>query len=120
MNADKIKASETKMSENKYLAVFTSVAQRVEAQDLARSILDQRLAACVQISEIESLYRWQGEVQNDTEYRVMFKTDVNHYAQLEQAIRELHPYELPAIYALPMEAVDPAFAAWVDENLGEI
>ena len=108
------------MSKNKYLAVFTSVAQRVEAQNLAKSILDQRFAACVQISEIESFYRWNGNIQNDTEYRVMFKTDVNHYAQLELAIREVHPYELPAIYALPMEAIDPAFAAWVDENLSEI
>ncbi|TXI89075.1 MAG: divalent-cation tolerance protein CutA [Burkholderiaceae bacterium] len=108
------------MSKNKYLAVFTSVAKRVEAQNLARSILDQRFAACVQISEIESLYHWNGNIQNDTEYRVMFKTDVNHYAQLEQAIREVHPYELPAIYALPMEAIDPAFAAWVDENLEEL
>jgi periplasmic divalent cation tolerance protein len=99
-----------------HLAVFTTVASEEEARSLAATILSRRLAACVQVSEIESHYEWQGELQRDREYRLLCKTRSALYTELERVITEQHSYELPAIYALPMAPVSAAFAAWIDDN----
>jgi periplasmic divalent cation tolerance protein len=98
------------------LAVFTTVASREEALTLARAVVERRLAACAQIEPIESVYRWDGAVRHDSEFRIVFKTLDEHYAQLEAAIRELHSYALPAIYALAVDEADARYAAWVSEE----
>ena len=98
------------------IAVVTTVATLDDARRLARALVEQRLAACAQISAIESVYRWEGALQQETEHRVLFKTVHERYAEVEAAIRALHPYELPAIHALPFAEVFPAYAAWVSEN----
>ncbi|MCA0309471.1 MAG: divalent-cation tolerance protein CutA [Proteobacteria bacterium] len=96
--------------------VVTTVGSREQAQQLARAIVHLRLAACAQIEAIESIYRWRGEVLEDSEFRVLFKTQPARYAQIEAAIRQHHPYELPAIHALATSAADPVYAAWVAES----
>ena len=96
--------------------VVTTVGSLEQAQQLARAIVHLRLAACAQIEAIESIYRWRGEVLEDSEFRVLFKTQPARYAQIEAAIRQHHPYELPAIHAIPTVAAEPAYAAWVAEN----
>lgn len=95
------------------LAVFTTVATQEQADDLARAAVEQRLAACVQTEAIRSTYRWQGAVACEAEIRLMFKTTRAHYAALEALLRERHPYELPAIFALPVIAGTAEYAAWV-------
>ena len=100
----------------KPIAVVTTVANRDDAHRLARALVERRLAACAQISEIESVYRWKGEVQQEPELRVLFKTTDERYALVESAIRELHPYELPAIHAFAFAHVYPAYAEWIAEN----
>ena len=94
----------------KPIAVVTTVANREDAHRLARTLVERKLAACAQISEIESIYHWQGEVQQAGELRVLFKTTDERYALVESTIRELHPYELPAIHAFAFEHVYPAYA----------
>jgi periplasmic divalent cation tolerance protein len=98
------------------IAVVTTVATQDDARRLARALVEQRLAACAQISAIESVYRWQGAVQQEVEQRVLFKTVHERYAEVEAAIRAIHPYELPAIHALPLAEVFPAYAEWVVAN----
>jgi periplasmic divalent cation tolerance protein len=98
------------------IAVVTTVGNRDEAQRMARALVERRLAACAQISEIESFYRWKGAVQNEPEFRVLFKTLDGRYAEVERAIRELHSYELPAIHAFAFEHVLPAYGEWIEEN----
>lgn len=97
----------------KYLAVVTTVATREQAQSLARTLVERRLAACAQISEIESYYHWDGAVQHEAEFRVLFKTTDQRYAEIERAIQELHAYELPAIHAFAMDPIDEAYGAWI-------
>lgn len=99
------------------LAVFTTVANPADADALARAAVEQRLAACVQMEAIRSTYRWQGDVACDDEVRLMFKTDRARYAALESLLREHHPYELPAIFALPVAEADAGYAAWVRDSL---
>ena len=100
------------------LLVVTTVGTREEAQAMARAIVHLQLAACAQIEPIESIYRWRGEVFEDGEFRVLFKTVASQYAQIEAVIRARHPYELPAIHAIATQAADPVYAAWVAENSG--
>ncbi len=95
------------------LLVLTTVATRADADALARAMVEQRLAACAQISAIDSVYWWQGAVQAEGEFRVLFKTTAERYPALEAALRASHPYELPAIVALPVAQALPEFADWV-------
>ena len=103
----------------KPIAVVTAVGSLADARAMARALVERRLAACAQISEIESFYRWQGAMQNDKEFRVLFKTTRERYAAVEAAIRELHGYELPAIHAFAFEQVYAPYAAWIEEGCGE-
>ena len=94
---------------------FTTVGTEDEARHIARTLVDERLCACAQIERIESVYRWQGKVVQEPEWRILFKTGADRYAQVEQRLRELHPYELPAIYSLRPQQALPAFADWVHQ-----
>ena len=95
------------------IAVITTVASRDDARRIAKALVERRLVACAQISEIESLYHWDGALQDDREFRLLLKTVDTQYDAVEQAIRALHPYELPAIYALPIDRIDASYAQWV-------
>ena len=103
------------MDTDDFLVVYTTVTNTEDAQMLARGAVERRLAACVQIEAIQSVYRWKGEVQSEPEQRILFKTTKALYQQLESMIAELHPYELPAIFATPVVAASTAYAAWVRE-----
>ena len=98
------------------IAIFTSAGSVEEARRIAQAVVERRLAACAQITEIESFYRWQGAVQNDKEYRILIKTTDAQYAAVEAAIRELHSYELPAIYAVAFEQTYAPYADWIREE----
>lgn len=100
----------------KLIAVYTTVATRDGARAMARALVERKLAACAQVGGIESFYWWKDSVQDEPEYRLMFKTTEDRYAALEAAIRELHPYELPAIYSLEVQAAFPPYAQWVEEH----
>jgi periplasmic divalent cation tolerance protein len=98
------------------LAVYTTVSSREQARELARALVQQQLAACAQICPIESFYGWRGTLQNEPEFRLLLKTTAARYAALELAIRRLHPYELPAIYALAAVRGFAPYARWVADS----
>ena len=99
------------------LAVCTTVADEVQAQRLADAAVEQGLAACVQAEAIRSTYVWGGTLHREAEIRLVFKTTAAHYPALQRLLLGLHPYALPAIYALPVAAASPAYAAWVRESV---
>ena len=101
------------------LAVVTTTASRADAERLAEALIGRRLAACAQISAIDSVYRWQGELRREAEFRLLLKTTRARYDALAQAIRELHGYALPAIYALPCDPVDARYAEWLRSETSE-
>ncbi|MBL8350351.1 MAG: divalent-cation tolerance protein CutA [Burkholderiaceae bacterium] len=98
------------------LAVYTTVGSREAALKLAQAAVEGRLAACVQITPIESVYAWQGALQQEAEFRLLFKTTQRAHDALVQAIRALHPYQLPALYTLPVAACTDEYRAWVIDN----
>ena len=96
------------------LLVFTNLPDRSAANALARALVERRVAACVNVlSECTSAYRWQGKVETATEIPMLMKTTAAAYPELERTIRELHPYELPEIVAVPICSGLPEYLDWV-------
>jgi len=96
------------------LLVLTTVGSREEADEIAQALVQERLAACVNVvADCSSTYRWQGAVEQADETMLLIKTTRNRYRDFEERLRELHPYDLPEIVALSPDAVLPAYAAWV-------
>ena len=98
------------------LLVVTTVGSRDEADRIARALVEQRLAACAQISAIDSYYVWEDAVRCDAEFRVLFKVAASAYEEAERAVRALHSYDLPAIHAIPVERAYAPYADWVIAN----
>lgn len=98
--------------------VVTTVATQADARHLAHALVERRLAACVQIEPIESVYRWQGAVQSEAEWRLSGKTLAARCEAAMAALREAHPYELPAIHAVAVERASDEEARWVAEATG--
>ncbi len=94
--------------------VITTVASESEADALARQIVAAGLGACVQLEPVRSVYRWQGQVCVESEWRLQIKTPQSRYAELEAFILERHSYQLPEIVMLPIAAGLAGYLAWVD------
>jgi periplasmic divalent cation tolerance protein len=96
------------------LLVFTNLPDRAAAERLADTLVENNLAACVNIlAPCRSVYRWKGAVQRDEEHPMLIKTTRERYPALEHALRAGHPYESPEIIALPVERGLPAYLDWV-------
>ena len=105
--------------EMKPIAVVTTVASREEAQRVALTLVERGLAACARdLRDRERLPLAGRGAAKVSEFRILLKTTDERYEQVESAIRDLHPYELPAIHAFAFEHVFPAYAAWIAENAG--
>lgn len=100
------------------IAVFTTIDSLEQAQKIATALVERKLSACVQIAPVESVYTWQGETQHDREFRLMAKTSAERYPDVEATIRELHSYDLPAIYAFEASHIFAPYAEWVVANSG--
>ncbi len=99
------------------LVVITNLPDRASAERLADSLVESRVAACVNIlAPCRSVYRWEGKIQHDEEHPMLIKTTVERYAALEAAIRAGHPYELPEIVAVKAGPGLPAYFDWVKEE----
>ena len=93
--------------------VLTTVATPDDARRLADGLLEQRLAACVQILAIQSAYRWKGAVQREPEQLLLIKTRVALYSAVEAHLRAHHPYEVPEIVLVPIAAGSPDYLRWL-------
>jgi len=105
------------MSEPEVIMVITNLPDRASAERIATSLVTAGVAACVNImAECSSVYRWQGIIQHTDEIPMFIKTTRAAYPQLEGALRKLHPYELPEIVALPVDAGLPEYLNWVAQE----
>jgi len=87
------------------LLVFTTLPSADKAAELAKALVEERLAACANLlPAIRSIYRWQGKLQDENEVLVLLKTRAEHLERLKLRILELHPYEVPEVLAVPVEA----------------
>jgi periplasmic divalent cation tolerance protein len=100
-----------------FCLVTTAVGDREIAYKLASQLVGSRLAACVQVMPIGSVYRWRGEVQTADEFLITIKTLSRLYDLLEKIIREQHPYELPEILRLPIDGGFQPYLEWIKESV---
>ena len=99
------------------IVVFITTANREEAARLADMLVGSRLAACVQIlPEIESVYRWKGQVQREAEVLLLAKSTTDRFDELEKQTRAIHSYETPEILAVPAAAVSEPYRKWLEES----
>ncbi|HED10333.1 MAG TPA: divalent-cation tolerance protein CutA [Caldithrix abyssi] len=103
------------------IQVFCTLPDEASAEELARAILDERLAACCSITRnVQSYYRWQGKVEKSSEWLMLIKTTEERYKELEAFILLKHPYEVPEIIAHKIIHVSDAYAQWIESNVREI
>ena len=99
------------------LLVFSTFPDVETARRISRQLVEERCAACANIlPQIESIYWWEGKVENGNEALVLFKTSADRYAALEATLRQLHPYKVPEIIALSLDAGLPEYLSWVAKN----
>jgi periplasmic divalent cation tolerance protein len=103
-----------------YIQVFTTVEKREDAERIASSVVNKRVAACAQvIGPIRSTYWWKGEVEQAEEWLLVMKTREALFSVLEKEIKAIHPYEVPEIIALPIVAGSASYLEWIQEETEE-
>lgn len=102
-----------------YCLVMVTAASELEGEKIAQALLNEKLAACVSITPINSLYTWQGKINSDREWQLLIKTSFNLFDELAQKIKELHSYEVPEIIALPIIAGSQPYLNWITDNTKE-
>src|SRR5580765_3146371 len=97
--------------------VLTTTGSHPEAQKIAHALVERRLAACVNIvPQIESVYRWQGNVETATEWLLLIKTQAGSFERVREAVKELHSYDLPECVMLEVSAGSNDYLNWIAEN----
>ena len=106
-------------STNHFRLVLVTCANHIQAKLIARSVVEKRLAACVNILRIpiESHYRWKGKVEKARELLLLVKTTAGKLKALEREVKRLHSYDTPEFIALPIVAGSEPYLAWLEENI---
>ncbi|MEL6248429.1 MAG: divalent-cation tolerance protein CutA [Cyanobacteria bacterium J06626_23] len=102
-----------------YGIVLVTAGSDQEAQHLATALVSARLAACVSITPIRAIYRWQGNICNEAEYQLTIKTDLSLFDSLVERIQTLHSYDVPEILALPIGQGAETYLNWMGEQVRE-
>lgn len=100
-----------------YIQVLTTVDDEKKANEIARAILEKRVAACVQVlGPISSSYWWKGKIEQAKEWICLAKARADDYEELQSVIKAVHPYEVPEILAMPVVSGNPAYLNWVRDE----
>ena len=100
--------------------VLTTAGSEEEARKIARYLVENRLAACVNIiPQMRSIYRWQGKVEEADEWLLLIKTTERNFLAVSDAVKELYSYEIPECVCIAIEAGSPAYLRWIEESTAE-
>jgi periplasmic divalent cation tolerance protein len=100
-----------------YCVIMVTTSSHQEAETIAETLVESKLAACVQIFPIQSIYTWHELVHNEPEFQLLIKTHRRQFEAIEAKIRELHSYEVSEIIALPIIAGSQPYLSWINEQL---
>jgi periplasmic divalent cation tolerance protein len=109
-----------KQIDSQYGVVLVTAPSKEEGCAIAQTLIQARLAACVSLFPIHSVYTWQGEVHQDDEWQLLIKCDLAKFQVLEAMVRQVHSYEVPEIIALPILAGSQPYLNWMKEQGGEV
>jgi periplasmic divalent cation tolerance protein len=109
------------MNEPEIILIMTTLDSIRDAKNLSKTLINEKLCACVQMEQIKSIFEWEGKLSEESEIRLTIKSISENYEAIESVILELHPYELPEIVSLPIQQCYRPFAEWVadqsDQNI---
>ena len=100
-----------------YGLMLTTTSSHEEAKALAQRLLENHLAACVNYFRVDSLYRWQGSLQQDAEWQLIIKTDLRLQNAIEEIIIQHHSYELPELIIIPIVGGSSAYLGWLGQQV---
>ena len=101
------------------IIVLVSFPNREIALEIAKQLIEKRLIACAQFSAIESLYRWQNQLENSQEVMMHAKSIYTYWPVIQSTVKEMHSYEVPEIIATPILEIDSSYLQWMLEELGQ-
>ena len=99
-----------------YGVILVTVDTQAAAQEIARALVGDRLAACVNLYPVHSVYTWEGQVEQAAEWQLVIKTDLALLPKIEDTLDMLHPYEVPEILALPIVQGSAPYLAWMADS----
>jgi periplasmic divalent cation tolerance protein len=103
-----------------HIVIFITVPNKKEAEHIARQLIENRLAACVNIiDKIESVFRWEGKVQRAGELLLVIKSKKLKLTSIIKLVKSMHSYEVPEIIAIPLIAGYKPYLDWLDESVGK-
>jgi periplasmic divalent cation tolerance protein len=105
---------------NEYVIVLTTLPADADVAEFARTLVDERLAACVNLlPAMQSIYRWEGKVEEETERQLIMKTSRDRLVALWEHVRDAHPYDVPEFIVLPIIDGNDAYLRWIGESTRE-
>jgi len=100
-----------------YILCLVTIDDLKKASEIAGILVENKLAACVNIiPEIQSIYRWKGEICNDTEQLMIIKTQEHLFGRLEAVVKKMHPYEIPEIISVDIQQGYQGYLRWIDDS----
>jgi periplasmic divalent cation tolerance protein len=101
----------------RYGVVLVTAPSKEEAEAIATALIQTKLAACVSLLPVHSLYTWQGKVHSEDEWQLLIKTDLAQFNILAARVQEMHSYEVPEIIALPIELGSQPYLRWISDQV---
>jgi periplasmic divalent cation tolerance protein len=99
-----------------YYSIYITTKDEEEARRIGKTLVEEKLAACVNIHPIKSIYRWGGGIEEEEETALLVKTKAELADEVIERVKELHSYEVPCIVSLPIEKGNPAYLKWIKES----
>jgi periplasmic divalent cation tolerance protein len=105
------------LSSTSYGVVLVTVSSPSEAEAIATILIEEKLAACINIFPVQSIYQWQGNIQQESEFQLVIKTNLAKFSELSSRIQEIHSYAVPEIIALPIVSGAESYLGWLSDVL---
>ncbi|MBF2025459.1 MAG: divalent-cation tolerance protein CutA [Oscillatoriales cyanobacterium C42_A2020_001] len=102
---------------HQFCVVLVTAPSRAQAAAIAKTLVELKLAACVNLLPICSIYTWQGDLQTEEEWQLLIKSELSKFVELEAKLRAIHPYEVPEIIALPILAGSQPYLQWIADHV---
>jgi periplasmic divalent cation tolerance protein len=100
----------------RYCLVYITTKDKDEAKKIGRALVEEKLVACVNIHPVNSIYRWEGKIEEESEASVLVKTKAGLVGEVVNRVKELHSYQVPCVISLPIEKGNPDYLRWIEES----
>ena len=100
-----------------HITTYITCSSKKEAEKIAETLITEKLAACVNYFQVNSIYTWEGKVVKDSEYALLCKTRKENFNKIKKRVKEIHSYKVPAILALEIIDGNSDFLEWIDKSV---